>query len=329
MTKEGQMQSQYDCWEVAEAIISISPRILLRGKPGTGKTYHAATAALPEDQKVYQITMTEETPAAEIRGHYTIKNGEYVWSDGPAIMAWREGARLVINEIDHASEDCMSLMYAILDDPGFAQLTLPTGETVRPQEGFQIIATMNGVIDDLPPALQDRLPVDIEITDVHPEAIKRLPEDLREAARNTALAKTSERGISIRMWLEFAALREKLPDVVGDEKALEVAAQAIFGTNYREALTALTVSEDASAPQTMDGYVVTAQDEAFIRRIRNDWDYMKTNDYDHYKRVEILQQAFNVHTGQTMYNKFDHTDNDSESFVLQRRDDSWVPIESV
>lgn len=323
------MKSTHDCWEVAEAVMGVSPRVLLRGKPGTGKTYLAATGALRDEQKVYQITMTEETPAAEIRGHYIIQDGEYVWSDGPAIMAWREGARLVINEIDRASEDCLSLMFALLDDPGFAQLTLPTGETVRPEEGFQVVATMNGRPEDLPDALQDRLPVDIEITDVHPEAIKRLPEDLREPARNTALAKTSERGISIRMWLEFASLREKLPDTLGDkDTALTVAAKAIFGANYQEALNALTVSNTASEPQTMDGYVVTSADEAFLESFRMHLRYGIDTGFDRHSMDTQIAKVFRDNPSMEMYIGHDF-DEKADIFVLQRRDGSWVPVLSV
>lgn len=259
----------HDCWEVAEAVMTVTPRVLLRGKPGTGKTYHAVHAGLGEDQKVYTVTMTEETPAAELRGHYVPKGDEFVWTDGPAILAWREGARLVINEIDRSSEDVLSLMYAILDDPDFAELTLPTGEKVKPKKGFQVIATMNGVPDDLPDALQDRLPVDIEITDVNPEAIKRLPEDLREPAKNTALAKTSERGISIRMWLEFASLREKLPELLQDDEAgLSIAAQAIFGEKANQAMTALSISTDASAPHDMAGHELTEEDRQFVSYLK-------------------------------------------------------------
>lgn len=255
----------HDCWEVAEAIMGVSPRVLLRGKPGTGKTYHAVHSALRDGQKVYTITMTEETPAAELRGHYVPKGDEFVWQDGPAMLAWREGARLVINEIDRSSEDTWSLMYAILDDPDFAELTLPTGEKVRPAEGFQVIATMNGHPEDLPDALQDRLPVDIEITDVNPKALERLPEDLREPARNTALSKTQERGISIRMWLEFASLREKLPVKLNDEEAgLTLAAQAIFGDKANDALMALQVSADTSDPISMTGVVLSNTDRVLV-----------------------------------------------------------------
>lgn len=296
--------ASHDCWEVAEAVMGVSPRVLLRGKPGTGKTYHAVHSALREDQKVYTITMTEETPAAELRGHYVPKGNEFVWSDGPAMMAWREGARLVINEIDRSSEDVLSLMYAILDDPDFAELTLPTGEKVRPKEGFQVVATMNGLPEDLPDALQDRLPVDIEITDVNPEALSRLPEDLREPAKNTALAKTSERGVSIRMWLEFASLREKLPTALKDDEAgLRIAAQAVFGDKALDALNALAVGESASPAIDMGGYELTVHDQLFLNLIRGTKEQLDGPDRWSFAELELFRREIetsNEYRNQTM-----------------------------
>jgi len=254
--KENGLRPSHDPWQIAEAILGISRRVLLRGKPGTGKTYAASKLGLRPDQKVYQVTMTPETPMAEIRGHFIQVGGEFVWHDGPAISAWREGARLVINEIDRASEDVHSLLYAIMDDPEFAELTLPSGETVRPATGFGLVATMNGVPDDLPDALQDRLPVDIEITDLAQGAIDRLPEDLRAPARNTALAKSEERSISVRMWMEFASLREKLQD---EEGGLQIAAYAVFGEKAEAAMTALTIGASASEPIDAQGNPINSE----------------------------------------------------------------------
>jgi hypothetical protein len=222
-------------WDTIDAVMGVSRRILLRGMPGTGKTYAATKRGLAQGQKVYSVTMTPETPAAEFRGHFVPKGGEMVWMDGPAIRAWREGARLVINEIDQASPDCLSLMFAVLDDPEFAEFSLPTGETVRPEQGFQVVATMNGEPEDLPVALQDRFPVSILIEEPNPEAIQSLPEDLRGPAASTALIDNPDRRVSIRAWAEFANLRHKL--------GKEVAAKAIFGPRYQEALDALAVND--------------------------------------------------------------------------------------
>jgi len=234
----------HENWGIIDAVIAVSRRVLLHGLPGTGKTYAAARRNVPEDTTVYQITMTEETPAAEIRGHFLPKGSEMIWMDGPGIRAWREGARLVINEIDLASADALSLMYALLDDPEFAEFTLPTGETVRPKEGFHVVATMNGHPYDLPLALQDRFPVTIEVLDVNPEAIEALPEDLRIPAREGALVENVDRRLSVRMWTEFASLRLKLAAQQGDEtEGVVLAAKAVFGQRWSEALRAIKFNE--------------------------------------------------------------------------------------
>ena len=60
------------CWDVVSAVLSSTNRVLLHGPSGTGKTFAACRLGLTGDQqKVFSITLTEETPAAELRGHYT------------------------------------------------------------------------------------------------------------------------------------------------------------------------------------------------------------------------------------------------------------------
>lgn len=232
----------YNTWDLIESVLGHTRRVLLFGPAGTGKTYIASKYGLQaEDQKVYQITVTEETPAAEVRGHFVPKGDEFAWMDGPGIRAWREGARLVINEIDRASADTMSFLNALLDDPEFAELTLPTGEVVRPAAGFHVVATMNGEPEDLEPSLQDRFPVTIHVNEPNPDAVASLPQDLRDPARNTAVGHADR--LSIRAWAEFASLRVKLANgSTPTEDSTQKAAQAVFGKHAREVLRALKVS---------------------------------------------------------------------------------------
>jgi hypothetical protein len=222
-------------WNSIEGILKVHPRVLLWGPPGTGKT----TAAVNVDEpRTLVTTVTEETPAAELRGHYIPKGNEFIWHDGIAISAWREGLRLVINEPDRSSSDVLTFLYAISDDPSIAKFTLPTGETVRPDEKFQVVLTMNGDPTMLPAALRDRFSVSLHVTEPHPMAIQSLPEDLRSAARGSFVPWDTERSLSIRQWKEFAALRDRLgPD------ELNTAAWGVFGDRATDILNTLKLTK--------------------------------------------------------------------------------------
>ena len=222
-------------WELLEAVVPYTPRILLYGKPGTGKTYQANTLGLKENQEVYNITLTHDSTAAELMGHYVATDkGGFEWLDGVGVRAWKEGARLVINEIDHAGVDVMTFLHALLDDPKFAKFTLPNKakETVRPSKGFQVVATMNGVPADLPDALRDRFPVNLAINEVHPSALQSLPKKLQSVYHDY-----NEGQFSVRKWSAFAELLDKGCD-------LAIAASVVFTDNCADIIDALSEQDN-------------------------------------------------------------------------------------
>lgn len=228
---------EQEAWAIIEGIISNTRRVLLFGPPATGKT-HIGTYS--QEGTVYSVTMTEATPDAELRGHFVpAGEGKFKWMDGPAIKAWREGARLVINEINRASPEALSFLYVLLDDPKTARITLPTGETVTAEPGFSCVATMNGTPDELPEALADRFPVTVEVAKTHPNAVDSLPEEFRPLARKTVNLK-GERRISIRTWKAFADAWLKGVDV-------DIAGQATFAGRWSDVRDAILVAL-ASAP---------------------------------------------------------------------------------
>lgn len=188
------------------------------GPPGFGKTYAAYTVGLRGP--LYAITLTEDTPAAELRGFFQPVGDRVEWRDGPATMALREGARLVINELTHGSPDVLSLLHPLLENPDTACLTLPTGETVRPAPGLQIVCTDNLPPEDLPLALRDRFDCILEVREPHPAALELLDPDLRDAALRSFTLE-ADRRISLRGWLSVQRLVPEL--------GLRGACMAVFG----------------------------------------------------------------------------------------------------
>jgi MoxR-like ATPase len=208
-------------WKLVEEVLR-SPGVrtaYLHGPPGIGKTYCAFHCGRI-DAGVFAVTLTEETPASELRGHYVPKGRELVWQDGPFVAAMRSGARLVVNELTHGSPDAFSFLLPILESIETAQLTLPTNETVRPAPGFHVVATDNAPPDELPFALQDRFDCILDISEPHPAALERLRAPLRRIATRS-FALEPERRISLRGWLALQRLE--------GEMGLGEACSAVFG----------------------------------------------------------------------------------------------------
>ena len=226
-------------WDLIEEILKLEEMrtLLLHGRYGAGKTYAGLFIGRSAE---YAVTLTPETCAAELRGTWIPRGSEFEWHDGPFTAAMREGARIVINEISHASDDVIALLYPFLESADTSRLTLPTRETVVPAAGLQIVATDNRDPDELPPALLDRFEFVQHVDRPHPAALARLSEPLRRAAER-CFGLEEERAISLRSWL----LLDRLKDKFGIEKA----ARAIFG-NQR-------------GKQIVDGLLLAQEELAF------------------------------------------------------------------
>ncbi len=242
--------------------------VLLYGPRGTGKTTSAARARFlsPDEtpQPVYSITLTSEQSAASLWGHWMPKGDQFVWNDGPMLRAWKEGALLVINEIDHASEDVQNVLHVLLDDPEVAQFTLPTGETVRPGKGFRCIATMNGFPEDIAEPVLDRFSLTVDVDRPSTEMIEALPEDLREEARWQYKHVDDERGepaVTYRQLEMFASLRKTL--------SAETAAALVFG--YDKSRASQLVKASASAAQHFQWERQFSDPEAF-NALEREWE---------------------------------------------------------
>jgi midasin (ATPase involved in ribosome maturation) len=215
------LQFSVNSWDMLEQVLTVPDirTFYLNGPPGTGKTWAAYYYGRVKGKSFYAITITDETSAAELRGHFIFKGGDAVWHDGPFVRAMREGVRLVINEITNASSDVLALLYPILEDYSTACLTLPSGETIRPSDGFHVVATDNRSPELLPEALQDRFMAYVEVLETNPAALACLPADLREVAAKTI--GDGDRRVSARGWHSLDKMRQHF--------SLEDACKLAFG----------------------------------------------------------------------------------------------------
>jgi hypothetical protein len=228
-SKKNKTQSQEsEDWDFVDRVLASrrAHTIYLYGPPGTGKTYSACRAGLG-DRESYSVTMTPDTPAAEMRGFWMPKGSEFEFQLGVFVEAMKNGSRLIINEISNASHDVLAILHPVLESRETARLTLPNLETVVPAEGFQVVCTDNLPPDQLPDALRDRFKSVIHVSRPHPAALARLPEDLREAALRT-FDLESERAVSIRGWLAVHEMEE--------EFGRQMAFRVVFGRERGEQL---------------------------------------------------------------------------------------------
>lgn len=183
------------CWNDLDLALRAGlDRVLLYGPPGTGKTFFALTQHLGyktgdldlmRTRDAYRVLCSPDMTTADVDGLWRPAKDEWKFVTGAALRAWQNGDRLILDELDQASGDVLTALLLICDSNGSAVREHPeTGEKLSPKAGFQIIATTNAErMSDLPAALVDRFPVRININEVNPDALAKLPADLRGVAK--------------------------------------------------------------------------------------------------------------------------------------------------
>ena len=112
----------------------------ISGLSGNGKTFMVEQACAKVGKEFIRVQINPETDEDDLLGGFRLINGETVFSKGPVLKAMENGAILLLDEIDRATNKIMCLQ-GILE--GKPVLVKKTGEVVSPAEGFNVIATAN------------------------------------------------------------------------------------------------------------------------------------------------------------------------------------------
>jgi MoxR-like ATPase len=114
--------------------------IYISGPSGNGKTMMVEQACAKVGRKFIRVNLSPETDEDDLIGGFRLQNGDTVFAKGPVIRAMEDGAVLLLDEVDRATNKIMCLQ-SVLE--GNSVLLKKTGETVYPAPGFTIIATAN------------------------------------------------------------------------------------------------------------------------------------------------------------------------------------------
>ena len=114
--------------------------VYVSGLSGNGKTFMVEQAAAKLGREFIRVQINPETDEDDLLGGFRLINGETVFSKGPVLKAMENGAILLLDEVDRATNKIMCLQ-GILE--GKPVLVKKTGEVVKPAPGFNVIATAN------------------------------------------------------------------------------------------------------------------------------------------------------------------------------------------
>jgi len=114
--------------------------IYISGFSGNGKTMMVTQACAQAKREYVRVQIGPETDEDALLGGFRLIDGETVFNKGPVVEAMERGAVLLIDEIDRGDNKIMCLQSVLEGNP---VLIGKTGELVRPQPGFTVIATAN------------------------------------------------------------------------------------------------------------------------------------------------------------------------------------------
>ena len=112
----------------------------ISGLSGNGKTFMVEQACAKLGKEFIRVQINPETDEDDLLGGFRLINGETVFAKGPVLKAMENGAILLLDEIDRATNKIMCLQGLLEGKP---VLVKKTGEVIKPADGFNVIATAN------------------------------------------------------------------------------------------------------------------------------------------------------------------------------------------
>ncbi len=220
--------------------------VLIIGPKGTGKTSLVRDFAKRKNAKMDSINFSLRTRESHLIGTKTLTNGSVGFDEGLLVKSMREGNILYLDEINSAEADVLLRLDEALDDRRQIVLKESTGEAVRAEKNWFVIATINPLTHsgtkELPPQLISRFPVRIRLEyppeDIECEIIKKYVSENHdsEIIQGVKLANTLRQAAAVEELFYSPSLRETISfaKLLDTGISAKEAADIIFGNVYAQ-----------------------------------------------------------------------------------------------
>lgn len=131
--------------------------VMLVGGAGSGKTFiiNELSKYLACDKSIVKIHLGDQTDAKLLLGTYSSGStpGNFEWRNGVLTTAVQEGRWILIEDIDKAPTEVLSILLSLLEK---RELTIPSrGEVIKAANGFQLISTIRASNDSKKSSIPD------------------------------------------------------------------------------------------------------------------------------------------------------------------------------
>lgn len=154
-----QKREESNTFEMALSIEGNS--ILLEGPPSSGKSTLIQSYRVKDGKKCIRIHLDDQMDAKSLLGGYvcTSRPGEFSWSPGPVVRAMQNGCWLVLENLNLASTEVITLIQSLSKTNKIHIAS--RGQVIKAQHGFRLIATCTTTSSS--PSTRNLLPTAVRI----------------------------------------------------------------------------------------------------------------------------------------------------------------------